>query len=113
LEHAPNIVTAVPKRRYRIGEFNAVILGELECRDVGDYVYVLALIRDGESEPALYVALEQAAPGTFEMRVTVAGDSRSYAARPSMRDLDEFAAVALDAAVQLFRLQDDSPYRMM
>jgi hypothetical protein len=113
LQHAPDIVTAIPKRRYRIGEFNAVVLGEVECRDPGDYIFVLALVRDGESEPVLYVALVRTAPEVFEMRVTVMDDSRTYPAGASAAEIDEFSEAALDAAVRLFKLRDETPYRVM
>ena len=113
MRQAPDIVTAIPKRRYRIGEFNAVVLGDVECRDPGDYVFVLALVRDGEPEPALYIALIRTAPEVFEMRVTVMDDSRSYPAGASAAGIDEFSEAALDAVVRLFKLQDETPYRVM
>ncbi len=112
---APSFRTAIPKRRYRIGEFQCVVLGDVESTDEHDYVYVFAMVRDGGAEPSLYVALEdvRASLGGYRLRVVAADQSKSFDAGPAVTDLDGFTEAALDAAVRLFRLEDEQPYRLM
>jgi len=111
----PQISTAVPKRRYKIGEFVAVVLGDIVSRDGIDYRYVFALVREGEPEPRLYVALERVTGGAVlhQMRVTVGNESRAYEAEPAIADIENFSQSAIAAAVQLFNLEDEEVYRLL
>ena len=47
----PGIVTAIPKRRYTLGEFSLVVLGEIESNDNRDYGYIMAVVRGTDPEP--------------------------------------------------------------
>lgn len=103
----PVIHTAIPKRRYQVGPYQAVLLGDIESPDPVRYQFILAVIRQGESRPGLFVTAEknprsQSAAGSHRLRVIsdqideTRGSSDGYA-RP-----DEFAAAALaEAATRL------------
>jgi hypothetical protein len=45
LMQAPKITTAIPQRRYRLADFSAVVLGEIESPDPARYRYILALVK--------------------------------------------------------------------
>ena len=49
---APKIQTAIPQRRYQLGEYSGVVLGEIESSDGVKYRYILALVREGEGVAA-------------------------------------------------------------
>ena len=55
-----NIQTAIPKRRYRIGEFTAVVLGEVESEDRADYRYIMAVVDDSSIPVAKIVPARSA-----------------------------------------------------
>ncbi len=109
----PGIARAIPRRRYRIGEFSAVVLDEIESRDDVAYRYIMALVREGERDPVLSVALEQDADGGLSLRVIVANDARRYPVAAALADIEAFTAAALDAAVRLFKLQDEQAFRIL
>ena len=69
----PEIKTAIPKRRYRLGEFSLVVLDEIDSTDDVDYNYILAVVRESEAEPGLYITAQndpqQPTQNTLSMRV--------------------------------------------
>jgi len=112
---APKFATAVPQRRYKIGEFQAVVLGEIDSQDDAEYEWVFALVREGEGAPVLYITLERVPDGEtpYQMVVRLEDQSKAYPAGNEMRDIENFAAMSIDAVVQLFKLQDEEPYRIL
>ena len=70
MQDRPTIKTAIPKRRYQLGDHSASLLGEIESGDARHYRYILA-VRTGEREPVLYVcaALAERADGAYRLRV--------------------------------------------
>lgn len=111
----PKFATAIPRRRYKIGEFQAVILAEVESQDGADYELVFALVREGENEPLMYITLERVRGEElpWQMTVRLEDQSRSYPAGDEMRDINNFAAASIDAVVKLFKLEDEEPYRLL
>ena len=111
----PKFATAIPQRRYKIGEFHAVILADIESRDGVDYELAFALVREGENEPLMYIMLERARGEELPWRMTVCleDQSKSYPAGEEMRDINNFAAASIDAVVKLFKLEDEEPYRLL
>lgn len=69
----PRITTALPKARYRIADYTAILLGDIDSPDLRRYRYLLAFIAPGRSEPNLYVSCEYSAdpahPRAFVLRV--------------------------------------------
>ena len=69
---APRIRTAIPKRRYQLGSFTCVVLGEIESNDNIDYRYILAMVEQGSQQPSFYVTAERntgGKGGTFRLRI--------------------------------------------
>ena len=56
---APNIQTAIPKQRYQLGPYQAVLLGEIESPDPVRYRFILALVREGETQPSVFITCEK------------------------------------------------------
>ena len=48
MQDRPTIATAIPKRRFQIGDYSASLLGEVESNDRRHYRYILALVPTGE-----------------------------------------------------------------
>ncbi len=105
----PDIQTAIPKRRYQIGEFAAAILGEVESSDDAEYRYIMALVEDGTSEPCLYVTAESNPPqqrdeGRYRVRVILGDQSKEMGDADEWGDIEAFSLYALGIAAKLVSL---------
>jgi hypothetical protein len=58
----PVFGTAVPQHRYRIGAYEAVLLGEVDSHDRRRYRFVLAVLDPVQQQPGLYVTAEAEDP---------------------------------------------------
>ena len=73
----PKIQVAIPQRRYQLGSYQAVVLGEIESGDERRYQYILALVKQDETQPGFYVTAEKnRACARPRRRLPVAGDDR-------------------------------------
>ncbi len=113
----PNIKTAIPKRRYRFGEFNIVILGEIETGDANHYEYIAAILREGDPEPGIYLTAEANPPsrreeGRYGMRLIMQEGSQLVRSSDGWRNLEVFAQDALDVARAVLNLRDEEPFRL-
>lgn len=116
--NAPNIKTAIPKRRYVIGEFNGVLLAEIESNDPNRYQYVFAAVREGEQTPLMYVICERAPraerdQGSHKLRVLTGNAERDFGVSDRWRDEDAFAEQALDIVRQTLMLSDEPVARVL
>jgi hypothetical protein len=113
--NAPGIKTAIPQRRYKLGDFSLVVLGDIESHDGVDYRYVCATVRDGESEPRLYVLSVRSpeASGVFALRVLGEHIDRELDVSGRWRDLDLFCDQAIALAQQVLELGDEQAWRLM
>ncbi|AGA31855.1 hypothetical protein TVNIR_0142 [Thioalkalivibrio nitratireducens DSM 14787] len=111
----PAIRTALPQRRYKIGDFSAVVLGEIESDDGVDYRYVCALVQDGSTEPGFYVLSVRSATasGDFALRVLGPDLDRELDVSGRWRDLDAFCEQAISLAQQVLRLEDEQAHRLL
>jgi hypothetical protein len=114
---APKIQTAIPKRRYRLGAWNAVVLGEIESPDPARYHYILALVREGETQPSCYVTCEKnrraaAAQGSHRLRVISAVFNEEVGSSDDWAGLDAFATEALGLAARVLGIEG-APERVM
>ncbi len=114
----PKFGTAVPQRRYQVGEYNAVVLGDIESTDDIDYTYILAVIVEGATNPKLYVTLERnrgprAQEGSHRMRVVGENISEEIGSSDQWKTPDAFAATALAVVINLLALTDEQPVRLM
>jgi hypothetical protein len=110
---APNLETAVPKRRYQFGGFVAVVLGDIQSAGDEQYRYVLAMIPEGESDPTLYVAAVADPAGGYRLRLTARALEKELPAEERWGDLDVFANDALAFSAQVLGLTDERPFRLM
>lgn len=113
----PQIRTAIPKRRYHIGTFQAVILGDIESPDENRYFFILALVPEGQEDPVLYVISEEVvtADDTKATVITVRSEEGEKVLGPNAgwRDIEGFAADAVAIVQRVMRLTDEPPNRLM
>jgi hypothetical protein len=115
---APKINTAIPERRYQIGAFTAVILGNVESADGRTYHHILALVPDGEDTPNLFITSEQAEPGLGSegdtiVRVIARDAERALGPDARWRDLDAFSEDALAMVQRVMGLTDEELVRLL
>lgn len=114
---APIIQTAIPKQRYQVGPYQAVLLGDIESPDPVRYRFILALVREGEVQPSVFVTCEknaraQAQTGSHRMRLISAQANEVLGSSDEFKDLDSFAAAALSAAIPTLGLSGITPVRI-
>lgn len=109
----PSIQRAVPQRRYQFGEFSMVILGDIESQDALNYRYILAVVRDGDPEPGVYLTCEAGRNGRLQVRLVMRDGAEVIAEDPAYADLEVFATAGLDVLRQLLNLGDEEPYRLL
>lgn len=113
----PSIHTAIPKRRYRFGEFTIVFLGEIDSGDANQYEYIAAILREGDPEPGIYLTAERNPPssradGRYGMRLIMQEGSQMVRSSDDWRDLDRFVDDVIDVARSLLNLRDEQPFRL-
>lgn len=111
----PKIGTAIPKRRYQLGEFVAVVLGEVESKDSEEYRYVMALVPEGQQQPIFYVSSvrnRSGDEGSHRLRAASAQMTRDLGASDDWSRLDDFCEEALQVARQALGLMDEQPIRL-
>lgn len=118
MQDRPNIKTALPKRRYQIGDHAATLLGEIESGDGRAYRFILALVPMGEQEPVLYVTSEPSAPerrgqGAYDLRVISEGLTDVLDTADRWESLDQFADQAIDLAQQVLGLRNQQVVKLM
>ena len=113
----PRIQRAIPKRRYQLGDYGVTLLGEIETADALDYLYILAFVRDGESQPGLFVCSEPCPPGeraegSHRLRVINSAMSEVMDTDDRWRDLEQFAVEGLTLGMQALGLTQETPFRL-
>ncbi len=114
----PKIKTALPKRRYQIGDHAATLLGEIESDDERGYRFILALVPMGEPEPVLYVTCEPApaerrAEGAYDLRMISESLTDVLDSADRWESLDQFADQAIDLAQQVLGLRQHQVVKLM
>lgn len=118
MQERPKIKTALPKRRYQIGDHAATLLGEIESDDPRQYRFILALVPMGEQEPVLYVTSEPApaerrGQGAYDLRIISEGLTDVLDTADRWQSLDQFADQALDLAQQMLGLRQHQVVKLM
>jgi hypothetical protein len=118
MQDRPVIKTALPKRRYQIGDHAATLLGEIESGDENRYRFILALVAMGEQEPVLYITSQPAPPerrdqGAFDLRVISEGLTDLLDTADRWENADQFAEQALDLAQQVLGLRNQQVIKLM
>jgi hypothetical protein len=112
----PGIVTAIPRRRYRLGEFSLVVLGEIESNDDRDYRYIMAVVQGDDPQPGIYLTAErnrEAGHGGYDMRLVMRDGEDVIGSSADWDELDAFTDEAIRIVSQILNLGDEEPYRMM
>lgn len=118
MQNKPKIDTAIPQRRYQLGAFIVVVLGEIQSGDGKDYRYVAAVMREGDPEPGLYLSAERPAgqrpaDPAYDMRIIMQDGTQVVGKSDRWTDIEEFSAEALGLITRILDLQDEQPYRLM
>ncbi|MBK5965929.1 hypothetical protein CCR95_18070 [Thiocystis minor] len=118
MQDRPAIKTAIPKRRYQVGDHTASLLGEIESGDSRFYRYILALVPPAQREPVLYVCAEQTpaaerADGAYRLRVVSALMSEVVDTNDCWGDLETFAEQAIKLGRQMLGLQQAPVVRQL
>ncbi len=113
----PVIRTAIPKRRYQLGEFLITVLGDIESGDRIPYRYIFAVGRELESHPGLFISLEETrgeelARGPFRLRLSMAEGEQVLGYGNQWRELDAFVEEASHVVKRVLNLDDEVPYRL-
>lgn len=108
----PDIKRAIPQRRYKFGEFTLVVLGEIESGDARNYRYILAVVRDGDPEPGIYLTCEGARQ-PYQLRLVMRDGNQVVAEDSSFAELEVFIATGIDMLRQILNLGDEEAYRLM
>lgn len=113
--NSPQFATAIPKRRYQIGDFSAVVLGDVESTDDTAYRYIFAMVQDGSNEPSFYVLSihRPGAEGDYLLKVIAPNMERELDTSDAWRDLDIFSEQAISLAQQVMGLKDEAAHRLM
>lgn len=108
---APAIRTAVPKRRYQLGDHQLVVLGEIDSGDGIDYRYIVAAVREGQARPHIFVACErnttQPGAGRWQLRLIAENLSQVMATGDEYGDLDALMQAAAPLLQQALALGDE------
>ena len=109
----PVIRTAIPKRRYRLGDQTVTLLGEIESGDAVSYRWIMAFVQDGQARPGLYICAEKPTPGAaLRLRVVNSAMSEVVDEDERWRDLDTFAEEALRIGASALGLASEAPARL-
>jgi hypothetical protein len=111
--HKPGIQTAIPRRRYRLGEFTVTVLGDVDSNDGIDYRYIAAVIQGQDPEPGIYLTAEREAGGGYAMRLVMRDGAEVIGSSDQWGDLDAFVNEVLNVVAQVLSLTDETPYQLM
>jgi hypothetical protein len=111
----PVINTAIPQRRYQFGDFGVTVLSEIDSGDGHDYQFVAAFVKEGESQPRLYLVSERLPPGrrdagSHALRLINSAMDETMDVDARWSRLDVFCDQALQMGGQILGLEQDVPY---
>ena len=112
----PAIRTAIPKRRYRLGEFTLTVLGEIDSSDGVDYRYIMAVIQGQDPEPGLFITAEvPAGPAgkALDMRIIMHDGSELIGQDAEWNRLDAFVDRSMAIVSRVLNLSDETPYQLL
>jgi hypothetical protein len=118
MKDRPAIRTAIPKRRYQLGDYSATLLGEIESEGDVAFVFILAFVQMGRREPSFYACAELTPPaeskdGRYRLRVINEAMSEVVDTNDRWGDLDTFAEQAVRLGVQALGLQREQVLRLL
>ena len=112
----PVIRTAIPKRRYRVGDQNVTVLGEIDSGDGIHYRWLMAFVQDGQARPGFFVCAEKNPAGgnaAYRLRVVNNAMSEVVDEADSWGDIDTFAEEGLRLGRSALGLGNEPVARVM
>jgi hypothetical protein len=114
----PVIRTAIPLRRYQVGDYAVALLGEIDSGDGVDYRFILAFVEQGQNHPSLYVCSERNPPaaaedGAFCLRIVNRVMSEVLGVADGWGEIETFAAEGLRIGKQTLGLGNDPEQRLL
>ncbi len=118
MTEVPKILTAIPQRRYQVGDYAATLLGDIESGDGIRYQFILAFVEQGQEQPALYLCCEQNRPqasaaGGFRMRMVNSAMSEVLDSSDRWGVADAFATDALAVGLQTLGIPAEPVHRLL
>ncbi|AGA92041.1 hypothetical protein Thimo_3371 [Thioflavicoccus mobilis 8321] len=117
MQDRPVITTAIPRRRYQIGEFAATLLADIESGDTRRFRYIVAFVPLGQGEPTLYVCAEEGtadeAGGCCQLVLVNEVMTERLDADARWGDQEAFAEQAIRLGVQVLGLQQEQVVRLL
>lgn len=111
--NAPNIKTAIPKRRYQLADYSIAVLGEVESDDNVDYRYIFAMVQDGKNDPDFYVLSIRQSADDYLLKLVAPNMEKELDVSGAWRDLDLFCDQSISLAQQVMGLKDEAAHRLM
>ena len=105
----PHIQSALPKKRYKYGEFIVTLLTDVVSHDNVQYMYLVAVLSEGENNPQVYITYEQTTQNSYQTRVVSAQDEHIIASQQARMTESAFCEFALADIEQMFGLSDETP----
>jgi len=114
----PKIQTAIPKKRFQLGEYGVTVLGEIESPDRQNYQFIMAFVPEGGDQPVLFVCSERSLPkdrdeGSHQIRVINSAMSEVMDINDQWRDLELFSTEGLKLGAQMLGLDDEQAFPLM
>jgi len=111
---APQIKTAIPKRRYQLGEFYITVLADIVSEDPVEYRYIMAVVTNDNPTPGLFLAVERDSEGTpWRLRLAMPDGEQSLGSDAPWGDLEYLCREGLSILTNLLDLQDEEPHRLL
>ncbi len=107
----PTIQSAIPKRRYQFGEFVITILSDIESSDTSTYLYIAAVLREGNTQPEVYITCEAICvqnKNSYRIKVLSKDDEHIINEDPQWKHEQNFCDYALEGIQQMFQLTDET-----
>lgn len=108
----PTIQSAIPKRRYKYGEFVITLLSDIESQDTNSYLYIAAVLREGSSQPEVYITCESVTSDgkkSYIVKVNTKDNEHIINQDTQWRHEEKFCTYALQGIQQMFELNDETP----
>ena len=105
MKNAPLIQSAIPVRRYRLSDFELVILGDIKTEGDIDFRHLLAVIPTGESEPVLYVSYQTSADDPEpHLAIITEQEVRHYVLTQELHEVELFIQTGIETVQRLFQI---------
>lgn len=108
----PKITIAIPQRRYQFGDYVVTVLGEIESVDPPNYTFILAMVKEGDSEPSVYIICDRRRRGdyAYRVRLVMEGFDEVMGESDDWGNLDAFCDFGLQVVAKALDLGDETPH---